>query len=241
MVLDIILLVIVAVLVFLGIHRGIAKTLFNLLSIFLAGVAGYFFANAGSKWIYTTFIAHDVNESIAQSFEQAQGNTVGIIDNLPDFTKGLLTFFNISDESIASSVNGGINATASAIESTIASAVISILNIMLIIILFILLLIIFKFISKRLVKIFKIPVLKQINKFFGGVLGLCEGLILCYIGIIICSIIVPINSEFIVSQELISQSVVFKSVYYSDFVQLFSASLEMGNTALTNVQSSLMQ
>lgn len=245
MVLDIILLVIVAVLILLGIHRGIAKTLLNLLSIFFAGVVGCFFANLGSKWIYTTFIAPDVNESIAKSFEQAQGNTISVIDNLPDFTKGLLTFFGVSDESLASSVNGGINAATGAVtsvlESTIANAVISILNIMLIIVLFLLLLIIFKFISKRLVKIFKIPVLKQINKFLGGALGLCEGLILCYIGIIICSIIVPINSEFIVSQELISQSIVFKSVYYSDFVQLFSASVEMGHTALTDVQNSLMQ
>lgn len=245
MVLDIILLGIVAILVFLGIKRGIAKTLLNLLSIFFAGAVGCFLANIGSKWIYSTFIAPDVSDSVAKSFEQAGNNTTGIIENMPDFTKGLLTFFGITDESLASSVNSGVNTAADAvtgvIENTIANAVISVLNIVLIIVLFLLLLIIFKLISRHLVKIFRVPVLKQINKFLGGALGLCEGLILCYIGIIICSIIVPLNNDFIVSQELISQSVVFKSAYYSDFVQLFSSSAEIGHTVLTDVQNSLIQ
>jgi uncharacterized membrane protein required for colicin V production len=243
MILDIILIAVVTALIILGFRRGIARTLFNLLSLFLSAVCGYFVANFASNWIYSSFIAPDVKSSVAQSISSTTGETTSVIENLPDAVRGILNLFGVTDESVSTAVSNTAKTTSNVVsdvvESTIASAVTSVLTIVLLVVCFLLLLIIFKFISKRLLKIFKIPVLKQLNRFFGGVLGLCEGLILCFVGVAICAIIVPLNGNFFVTPELISQSTIFNLIYSSDLISTLSSSVVTGQSVVTEISTAL--
>ena len=64
MILDIILIAIAAVLVIIGIRRGIARTLLNLLSVAVSGVLAYFVSKIAANWVYSSYISQTVTKSV---------------------------------------------------------------------------------------------------------------------------------------------------------------------------------
>lgn len=52
---DIAVVAIVALLVFLGFHRGFVRTVFNLVGYILAAVLAFFISSPISVWIFQTF------------------------------------------------------------------------------------------------------------------------------------------------------------------------------------------
>ena len=73
--------------------------------------------------------------------------------------------------------------------------------------------------------------LKQINGILGGAVGLCEGIVLCTLFILLCAIYVPLNSNFFINQTLINQSYFFSQIYYSDVVVMISSFVSEGKEA----------
>lgn len=226
MILDIILIAIAAVLVIIGIRRGIARTLLNLLSVAVSGVLAYFVSKIAANWVYSSYISQTVTKSVTDTVSGSARNAEIIsqeaIDQLPEFIKALLRAFGIQPDSFAGSAakaaTESSGAIAQTVDNTIAPVVTAVLSVLSFVLLFVILLIVCKFISRKLVHVFELPVINSLNRLLGGVLGLLEGAAICYIGILVCRIILPLSAQPIITPEMIDASVVFKAMYYSDFI-----------------------
>lgn len=245
MILDIILVAIVTLLVIIGIKRGIARTLLNLLSVVVSAALAYVTSKIVASWVYTNFISTSVTQSVSDtvsnSAQSADIISQETIDNLPDFIKSILQTLGIVPETISGSASKAAadssNAIAQTVDDTIAPVVTSILSAIFLVVLFIIFLLICKLIARKLVKFFDLPVLNVINRLLGGTLGLIEGVALCYIAILICRIILPFSSQPFIPPEMIEQSVIFKTVYYSEFMNSVAGILSSGSQLVTDISS----
>lgn len=221
MILDFALVLIVALFVFIGYKKGIIKSVYGLISLVVAGAGSYFGSKYLSNWFYTFFFEKSVNESIHQSIsataESVTASTESVFENLPDYVKNFVGFFKISEASLFDS-DSTVQMIEADLQNTIKSAVVEILGFIFIIVLFILILILMKLLSKTILSVFEIPVIKQINGLFGMVFGLAEGLIICYIAVLVCRLIMPQTDNAVLDAEMINSSVVFSKIYYSEFI-----------------------
>lgn len=246
MVLDIFIVLIIALGIIIGVKRGVAKTILSLLALILSGILAYFASRFLSVWVYESFIENGIRESIynsvTEAFNSSTSVTSTVFEGLPAPVSGLLATFGISPESLFSNTvftpENSIKAVSEAILSTVSAAVISLLFMMIIVLLFILFNILLKkFVVKNVLKVFKIPVLKQLNGLLGGAVGLCEGIIVCVVLTILCAIYVPLNSDFFINQTLINQSYFFSQIYYSNVVVMISSFVLEGQNALVLLKS----
>lgn len=245
MILDVVMIAVIAVLVLIGVKRGIAKTFFNLLSLLLAGFLAYTASAPLSKWIYDAFISGSIHNTVTQSVAQSAGDvnsaSQNIFDNLPGVLSGILNMFGVTASSVSDSASSAVenfsHTVASALEAALAPAIISFLGALLIGLLFIIFVLILKLISRKLLKLFKIPVIRWVNGFLGGALGLCEGLVLCYIAVFVCSLLLPFAADPLITPDMINQSFFFKAIYYSDFMAGVGAAISRGNQYADAVSS----
>lgn len=243
MILDIIIVAFIAILVIVGIKRGIAATLLNLLSVAAAGLLAYIGSKLVAGWIYSAFISRTVTESVSETVSNSAQNAEIIsqeaIDNLPDFIKGLLSAFGIQtdafNDSAAQAVQNNSDALAKTVDDTISPVVISVLSVVLLVVMFIVFLIICKFIARRLVRLFDLPVISAVNRLLGGTLGFLEGAAICLVAILACRVLLPYTAEPLITPEMIDQSIIFKAVYYSDFMNSAAMIFGAGNDTIDTV------
>lgn len=244
MILDIVLIAVVVLLIVIGAIRGIARTLYNLLSVFLSGFLAYIASTAAAGWIFDNFIAASIQKSVTESLAgtaQSTGNAAqDVVNALPDYVVGILNMFGISADSLSGSVSTAADSSADAISGVIVGAVApvltSVLSVILLIVLFIIFILLFKLLSKKFLRLFELPIIRSANKLLGGALGMCEGIILCYIFILVCRIILPFSQEPFISPEMIESSIIFRTVYYSDFLNTVSGLITMSSNTVNEVK-----
>ncbi|MCH5298982.1 MAG: CvpA family protein [Ruminococcus sp.] len=244
MILDIVLIAVVALLIIIGAVRGIARTLYNLLSVFLSGFLAYIASKAAAGWIFDNFIAASIEKSVTESLSsaaQSTGNAAqDAILGLPDYVVGILNTFGVSTDTLAGSVSSAADSSADVVSGAIVGAIApvftSVLSVILLVVLFIIFILIFKLLSKKFLKLFELPIIRSANKLLGGALGMCEGIIICYIFILVCRIILPFSQEPFISPEMIDSSIIFRTVYYSDFLNTISALITTGSNTVNEVE-----
>lgn len=240
MVLDLIILGVVLLLVIIGIARGIARTLLNLLSVAAAGILSYLAAGLVSNFIYSTFISPSITKSVtdAMADSTASAGTIAqeAIDGLPDFMVGAFNMFGITTDALSNSADTALNtagATAStAVDAALKPAVTAVLSVAFIVIFFLLFLFICKRIARKAEKLFHIPVIGFVNKLLGGVLGFLEGAVICLIGIFVIRIMLLFSEQPFISDELINSSVIFSAVYNLEILNNIAEVIGIGKGAV---------
>ncbi len=111
----------------------------------------------------------------------------------------------------------------------------AVLSVILIVLFFILFLFICKRIAKKLEKLFHIPVIGFFNKLLGGLLGFCEGAVICVIGVFVIRIMLMFSDQPFISDELINGSVVFSAIYNSEILNGIAEVIGIGKNAVNNV------
>ncbi len=238
MILDIIMVAIVALLTFIGIKRGIARTLYNLVSVAAAGFLAYILSKAAADWIFRTMIASSVEKSIESSAGSVAESVEGVADTVPDAITGLLNFFGISQKSLQSSIDSAAQSSSKTVSAAVNSAlgpvITAVLSVVLLVMIFVLLILLFKLLSRFVLKLFELPVIKGANAVLGGVLGFLEGFILCVIGVMVLRIVLPFSSEPFISRELIDSSLLFRQLYDFELISGIADAVALGaNTAET--------
>ena len=186
MIADIIIILIAVLFLFLGIRRGAAKTLLNLAAVGASAVLSHFLASRIAEAVYNGFFRETVLSNLENAITQKgeQFAAQNSIDALPDQLKGITGFFTgifgVKPEDLqgrlvpSSDVTGEI---ARAIEEPLAQLCTCVLTVLFTIIFFIVLMIVFKLLIRLALGFFEIPVIRQVNKILGGVLGAVEGVI----------------------------------------------------------------
>lgn len=211
MIVDIIIIAIIVLFVIIGVKRGLAKTILNLAGLVLTAVSAYYISSFLSQLFYDMFIKQTVITNTQQIIEQ-NGIDYAVsncLEAVPQWVNGIISFivgaFGISLNEFQNQITVPANISSSAsqvIESVLAPIVTSVLSIILVIILFIIILIIVKKLVKLVLRIFNIPVIKQINQFLGGIVGLAEGLLIVFIAVNVISMAAGFSNPDLLSNGM---------------------------------------
>lgn len=216
MVADIIIIAVFALLFFIDFKRGIAITILNVAGLALTGFLAYHISNFLASWVYTAFVQQTLTTNLQQMID-TQGINSAIANSfsaLPNWVMGMLGFF-LSIFGLDSSVytndfqvsNSAAAAVSTSVENLIQPVITGMFRLVIGAVLSIIIFIIIKILVKKLAIVFKIPVVKQINKLLGGVLGLAEAAILVFFAVNIFSGVLEFSNPEMLNNPMISGAV----------------------------------
>lgn len=217
MVADIIIIAVFALLFFIDFKRGIAITILNIAGVALTGFLAYHISNFLASWVYTAFVQQTLTTNLQQMID-TQGINSAIANSfsaLPNWVMGMLGFF-LSIFGLDSSVytndfqvpnSAAAAVSTSVVENLIQPVIIGMFRLVIGVVISIIIFIIIKILVKKLARVFKIPVVKQINKLLGGVLGLTEAAILVFFAVNIFSGVLEFSNPEMLNNPMISGAV----------------------------------
>ena len=216
MVADIIIIAVFALLFFIDFKRGIAITILNVAGVALTGFLAYHISNFLASWVYTAFVQQPLTTNLQQMID-TQGINSAIANSfsaLPNWVMGMLGFF-LSIFGLDSSVytndfqvsNSAAAAVSTSVENLIQPVITGMFRLVIGVVISIIIFIIIKILVKKLARVFKIPVVKQINKLLGGVLGLAEAAILVFFVVNIFSGVLEFSNPEMLNNPMISGAV----------------------------------
>lgn len=216
MVADIIIIAVFALLFFIDFKRGIAITILNVAGVALTGFLAYHISNFLASWVYTAFVQQTLTTNLQQMID-TQGINSAIANSfsaLPNWVMGMLGFF-LSIFGLDSSAytndfqvpNSAAAAVSTSVENLIQPVITGMFRLVIGVVISVIIFIIIKILVKKLARVFKIPVVKQINKLLGGVLGLAEAAILVFFAVNIFSGVLEFSNPEMLNNPMISGAV----------------------------------
>ena len=216
MIADIIIIAIFALLFMIDFKRGIAITILNIAGVALTGFLAYHISAFLASWVYTAFVQQTLTTNLQQMID-TQGINSAIANSfsaLPNWVMGMLGFF-LSIFGLDSSVytndfqvpNSAATAVSTSVENLIQPVITGMFRLVIGVVISIIIFIIIKILVKKLARVFKIPVVKQINKLLGGVLGLAEAAILVFFAVNIFSGVLEFSNPEMLNNPMISGAV----------------------------------
>ena len=216
MIADIIIIAIFALLFMIDFKRGIAITILNIAGVALTGFLAYHISAFLASWVYTAFVQQTLTTNLQQMID-TQGINSAIANSfsaLPNWVMGMLGFF-LSIFGLDSSVytndfqvpNSAAAAVSASVENLIQPVITGMFRLVIGVVISIIIFIIIKMLVKKLARVFKIPVVKQINKLLGGVLGLAEAAILVFFAVNIFSGVLEFSNPEMLNNPMISGAV----------------------------------
>ena len=216
MVADIIIIAVFALLFFIDFKRGIAITILNVAGVALTGFLAYHISNFLASWVYTAFVQQTLTTNLQQMID-TQGINSAIANSfsaLPNWVMGMLGFF-LSIFGLDSSVytndfqvsNSAAAAVSTSVENLIQPVITGMFRLVIGVVISLIIFRIIKILVTKLARVFKIPVVKQINKLLGGVLGLAEAAILVFFAVNIFSGVLEFSNPEMLNNPMISGAV----------------------------------
>lgn len=209
---NILIVTIVLIFTILGAFRGLAKSMLNFVGFVLSAVVANFLSSNLSQWIYATFLKRNIIQNLTDIANQnSVSYTVNnCFDALPNWMHGIVSFImgifggNTNDIVNHMTVSDGTNQIINAIEKPLSNIAINIINVLCVIVLFFGIFIIVKRLIHVALKLFNIPIIKQVNMIFGGFLGAVEGVVFVFFAANIFYVIVTFAQPDILSDDLFS-------------------------------------
>ena len=200
----------------LGYKMGFVKSMFKFFSGILSLIFAIEFYKPFSELMLKTQLFYSIRDNI-------RSNVLGILGNIQikpkvDVSKLVLDKMFIPNpmkESVLNDIKNSVNIENSSqiaeiIGSRVSAIIVQLISVILI---FLLIRILFFVLKILLERVFCLPILKQINKVFGLVLGGIEGIFVVYI---LLSIVVVMDNRAII--EAINNSFVTKYLYYNNII-----------------------
>ena len=227
MIYDIIVIAILLISVIVGYNRGAAKTVVSLLGCVLSIILAAFLGDFCADLVYDSYLRQAIIDSVSSTVTNS-GATELVTADLPPFVSFamILTSFDYTN-ALQTSLDSLPQAIAVGFETAIKPVVMSVLTFILTALIFILLYFVFRFVLRAILDfVFRLPVLKGLNKFFGAVLSLIGGLLLVSFLAFLLNIVMPFITDipFYLSESTIYNSYIFYHFYSGNiFINLISA------------------
>lgn len=216
MIADIIIIAIFALLFMIDFKRGIAITILNIAGVALTGFLAYHISAFLASWVYTAFVQQTLITNL-QQMTDTQGINAAIANSfsaLPDWAMGMMGFFLSlfgTDASIYTNDFQIPNQTATtvsvSVEQLIQPIITGFFQMVIGAVISIVVFILIKLLVNKLAKVFKIPVVKQVNQLLGGVFGLAEAAILVFFVVNIYSGVLELSNPEMLNSPMISGAV----------------------------------
>lgn len=228
--LDAIVVIIIGLCFLLGWKRGAAITLLKFVALVAAFTVAVLLSPVLSNAIYETFFKNGVTENVANTINDTLGKgaesiVTSVLTVIPSFASMFFDSVSFSDSAISGLISGEnqetINSAASMVERMVAPAFTSLIGIIIMLILFFILLAIFRFFARVLSKMFELPVLSTINRLFGGVIGIAQGVLLVIVLASIIKLAMPLmgGNVPVFSEANIEGSFLFNAFYSGQILE----------------------
>lgn len=220
-VLDAVALIIILVVAFITMKRGFVKSIIGLASLVLTLLIVSVCSKPVATFVYDSIIDKSIQNSIVKQLDendQKNNDAVNSVWNsLPKFLTNAAQNSGVTTDSIGSIIKSNDDNAVIAqnfSQNVVRPSAISILTFSVNIILFIVLTILFRLLSKVICKLFKAPVLKQVNKALGLVLGVLKGIVIASLVCVAVSYIVSFskNDYVFLNSEVIKNTIVFSKL-----------------------------
>lgn len=216
MIADIIIIAVFALLFIIDFKRGIAITILNIAGVALTGFLAYHISNFLASWVYTAFVQQTLTTNLQQIID-TQGINAAIANSfsaLPNWVMGIMGFFLSlfgTDASIYTNdfqiPSQAATTVSTSVEQLIQPIVTGLFQMIIGAVISIIIFILIKFLIKKIARVFRIPVVKQINQFLGGLLGLAEAAILVFFAVNIYSGVLQFSNPEMLTNPMISGAV----------------------------------
>lgn len=216
MIADIIIIAIFALLFIIDFKRGIAITILNIAGVALTGFLAYHISNFLASWVYTAFVQQTLTTNLQQMID-TQGINAALANSfsaLPNWAMGMIGFFLSlfgTDASIYTNdfqiPNQAAATVSTSVEKLIQPIVTGCFQMVIGAVISIIIFILIKLLVNKLAKVFRIPVVKQVNQLLGGVFGLVEAAILVFFAVNIYSGVLKFSNPEMLNSPMISGAV----------------------------------
>ncbi len=206
MIADIIIIAIFALLFIIDFKRGIAITILNIAGVVLTGFLAYHISAFLASWVYTAFVQQTLITNLQQMID-TQGINAAIANSfsaLPDWAMGMMGFFYTNDFQIPNQTATTVSVS---VEQLIQPIITGFFQMVIGAVISIIVFILIKLLVNKLAKVFKIPVVKQVNQLLGGVFGLAEAAILVFFAVNIYSGVLELSNPEMLNSPIISGAV----------------------------------
>ncbi len=179
LVIDILLIIIFALLVFRGWMRGFMKSVLSLGRLILSVIITILFGSAFAGWIDETFVNPPVFDTVFKKFSDiaaevtatAEGGIDALVEKIPEAFRGYLDLESIDP---ASEINALVEAWSHTVADSISKVIATVLGYILLFALSFILLTVVIFIVGKLAKL---PAIKTVDKLLGLAMGTVSGVV----------------------------------------------------------------
>ena len=211
-----ILLIIIAFLV-MGVSRGLAKSLLNLVGLIISLTLTRYIAPMLSELVYKSFIRQGILDNLEKTISSRGVDYAAqnCFDSAPGWISGLLRFFGgilgADPQSVQQKISSGSESfssnAAAAIEQSVGQLIMLMFAVIFSAILFFIIFLIVKKLIKHALVLFKLPVIKQVNAVLGGLLGAIEGVVFALFSTNVFYVIMTFANPAVLESPIINGSV----------------------------------
>ena len=231
-ILDALLIAAIVFTVVICVKRGFTRIFVRTLLVIAMLAVAFFLAKPAATGIFNLFFRDSILGSVSDKVASAgSGVAAGLenaLDAVPGFIRTAFGALGMTIESSSADISAHIASTGSSLavsitDTVIAPVAITVLTGLCFIPLAILGYIVARILSKSINAIAKLPLLRQINSFLGGVIGVIRAVLLVFVIVFAVRLILPLTgsgfTEFLT--DAIDHSFIFKWLYYFDPFSVF--------------------
>lgn len=204
---DAVILVIFLLFIILGVKRGFVRSVLDLVGTLAAMLVSMWFSGIAAQWVFSTFLQESLTRQIAEALQAAPAADAAdaVLSVVPEILRGGLEAFGITSDAINQAVAGTSGQAAAAVVAVLSPMVVSVLRGLFALVLFVFLLVIFRILSGVVCRIFRLPVLRQLDKGLGILLGVAQAALITVLLCFCAQALISVSSPWLVETIQASQ------------------------------------
>ena len=204
---DAVIVVIFLLFIILGVKRGFVRSVLDLVGTLAAMLVSMWFSGIAAQWVFSTFLQESLTRQIAEALQAAPAADVAeaVLSVVPEILRGGLEAFGITSDAINQAVAGTSGQAAAAVVAVLSPMVVSVLRGLFALVLFVFLLVIFRILSGVVCRIFRLPVLRQLDKGLGILLGVAQAALITVLLCFCAQALISVSSPWLVETIQASQ------------------------------------
>lgn len=204
---DAVIVVIFLLFIILGVKRGFVRSVLDLVGTLAAMLVSMWFSGIAAQWVFSTFLQESLTRQIAEALQAAPAADAAeaVLSVVPEILRGGLEAFGITSDAINQAVAGTSGQAAEAVVAVLSPMVVSVLRGLFALVLFVFLLVIFRILSGVVCRIFRLPVLRQLDKGLGILLGVAQAALITVLLCFCAQALISVSSPWLVETIQASQ------------------------------------
>ena len=201
LIIDVIFILVFAAVILDGRRKGFFKTILSLVATAISVLVAYEYSASVAEWANEAFIQNVAVSTLTKSISSHfSSGTQAMIEAIPDYIVKAAEASGVAVSSVISDISSSFDAVQAAEQiygGIYGIIVFPILSVIAFIVIYAISNAILSFGIKFFNNIFKLPVLKSLNKFFGGVLGAVKGVVvIAVLGVALVTVSPILPEEF---------------------------------------------